>query len=80
MPTNLDRYKSDLERLSASGTMLLVSMAVAIDPKRKKEFGLTDQEAKDLPVIEHEYQRWYSEALACISHIADKGTGFCKLL
>jgi hypothetical protein len=69
MPTNLDRYRADLDRLRASGTSLLMSMALALDPKRQKELGLSDPEVKQLPVIVHEYQRWYSESLACISQL-----------
>ena len=44
-------------------------MVVAVNPPRKEELGLSEEETKNLPIIEHEYQRWYSEALACISQL-----------
>jgi hypothetical protein len=69
MPTNLERYKADIDKLVVSGTELLMSMAIAVNPKRKKELGLTDESAKQLPHVEHEYQRWYSEALACVEQL-----------
>jgi hypothetical protein len=69
MSTNLDRYRTDLARLTASGTMLLMSMATAIDPKKAKEFQLSDAEVKKLPIVELEYQKWYSESLACITQL-----------
>jgi hypothetical protein len=69
MASNLDRYRNDLDRLVQTGRMLLEAMVVAIDPKHKKELGLSEEEVKKLPIIEHEYQRWYSEALACISQL-----------
>ncbi len=46
-----------------------MSMALAIDPKRQKELGLSDDGVKQLPIIEHEYQRWYSESLACVGQL-----------
>jgi hypothetical protein len=69
MATNLERYRKDIEELVTSGTMLLMSMAIAIDPKRQKEFDLSDEAVKNLPHVEHEYQRWYSEALACTEQL-----------
>jgi hypothetical protein len=69
MPTNLDRYRSDLDRLVKTGSLLIVSMAIAVDPKKQKDFGFSEKDAKKLPVVEHEYQKWYSEALACISQL-----------
>jgi len=44
-------------------------MALAIDPSSQKALGLSDEEAKQLPTIQYEYQRWYSEALACVSQL-----------
>jgi hypothetical protein len=69
MPTNLDRYTNDIDKLVLSGTKLLMSMAIAVNPERKKEYGLSEKAAKELPYVEHEYQRWYSEALACIEQL-----------
>lgn len=46
-----------------------MSMALALDPKRQKELGLSDAEAKTLPIIQHEYQQWYSESLACVTQL-----------
>jgi hypothetical protein len=67
MATNLDRYKTDLELLSVMGTRLLLSMLHAVNIKT--EHDLSAEQIKELPVIEHEYQRWYSEALACVEQL-----------
>jgi len=69
MSTNLDRYRIDLSRLMTSGTRLLMAMDLAISPKNAKGLGLSEKEVKELPIIEHEYQRWYSESLACITQL-----------
>jgi hypothetical protein len=69
MATNLDRYKKDLDRLEKSGLDLLLSMVVSADKKNQKAYGLSDEAVKNLPIVAHDYQNWYSESLACISQL-----------
>ncbi len=69
MPTNLERYRSDLDRLTNSGSLLLASMLLATAKRSAKDIGLTDEQAKQVPIFDYEYQVWYSEALACISQL-----------
>lgn len=79
MATNLDRYKQDLERLSADGERLhfaLIHLAyggefeavvtkqyVKGDKDKAKEF------LKKLPDFKSAYQPWYSECLALIKQL-----------
>lgn len=69
MSTNLDRYRDDLDRLTNTGNILLLAMSLAINPKRVTELGLSEKAVKALPNIQHEYQKWYSESLACIAQL-----------
>ena len=69
MATNLDRYRDDLARLTNTGNNLLLAMSIAINPKTVMELSLSEKAIKALPIIQHEYQRWYSESLACITQL-----------
>lgn len=44
-------------------------MALALYPERQKELKLSDVDVKHLPIIEDEYQGWYSKSLACVSQL-----------
>lgn len=67
--SNLDRMRKDLERLVAEGHRLLLRMIFDLFPDEvAKQHGTTKTELqKELPIFEHNYQRWYSESLAMLS-------------
>ncbi len=75
MPTNLDRYKKDLDSLIERGQDLHIAMQFECFPKEtesalKKEFGDKAKEIiKKLPSFTVSYQSWYSEAKALIKQL-----------
>jgi len=71
MPTNLDKYKKDLERLIAKGELLLMAIRCECFPERvKKALGKNAEEfIKKLPRFRDEYQAWYSEAKVVIKQL-----------
>jgi hypothetical protein len=75
VPTNLDRYKKDLDSLIEKGQDLHISMQLACLPEEtesflKKEFGDEAKEIiKKLPSFMISYQSWYSEAKALIKQL-----------
>ena len=75
MPTNLDRYKKDLDSLLAKGNNLYLAIQAECFPEQlqaalKKQLG---DKAKGmleaLPSFEQEYQSWYSEAKVLIKQL-----------
>ncbi len=75
MPSNLDRYKRDLEALITRGEQLHLAIQAECLPDQfqamlKKEFG---DKAKDirtaLPSFAEDYQAWYSEAKVLIKQL-----------
>jgi hypothetical protein len=79
MPTNLDRYKNDLDSLLTNGGNLFLAMREACFPgelekdlKSHKELAnkvkLSDI-LKFLPSFEEDYQSWYSEAKVLIKQL-----------
>ena len=49
------------------GNKLLNAMIVNETPEQAKKQKIPDEYIKSLPDVRTAYQRWYSEALACIS-------------
>lgn len=64
MPTNLDRYRKDLDSLRERGKKLLVAMLV--ESKHPQSKDLNEEDKKDLPDFRARYQAWYSEALQAV--------------
>jgi hypothetical protein len=75
MPTNLDRFKKDLERLSAAGAGLHIAMELecfpeAVNKSLRDEYGEKAFEfIKGLPSFQTAYQRWYSEAIVLLRQL-----------
>jgi len=75
MPTNLDRFKQDLEALLKLGTRLEMAMQYETAPTefkaavKEKLKSKTDKFLEELPSFKQEYQRWYSEALALLHQL-----------
>jgi hypothetical protein len=76
MPTNVDRYKEDLESLIAKGERLEIAMQRECFPgeiEGQVEKQLGEQKAKaflkELPSFSKEYQAWYSEAKMLIKQL-----------
>lgn len=75
MPSNLDRLKSDLEKLISKGNSLHMAMQYACYPEKveaalKKQLkDKTTQYLKDLPDFDVTYQRWYTEAQAVVRQL-----------
>jgi len=67
MPTNLDRYKNDLESLVVKGNRLLLAMQAECFPKEITRQlaamqGVNVKEVLEtLPSFQNAYQAWYSE-------------------
>jgi hypothetical protein len=68
MISNLDRYKKDLDTLSANGHALLLAMVAERFPEK---FKTAEQKAKlkGAPSFIKSYQSWYSEALVLIKQL-----------
>lgn len=83
MPSNLDRYKKDLDVLLDKGTTLLLAMQAECHPKEfekgletelRNEHGDKSRDKakkflKDLPSFRDTYQEWYSEAKVLIRQV-----------
>jgi hypothetical protein len=77
MPSNVDRYKKDLDSLITRGTKLYFAMLAECSPDQtkallKKDLG-TDEKAQEaikaLPLFKETYQSWYSEAKTLIKQV-----------
>ena len=66
---NVDRYKKDIDRLVAVGNNLLAGAVLENEPERKEKLKITPEQIAALPKISEDYQRWYSEALACLTQL-----------
>ncbi len=75
MPSNLDRYKKDLDSLISKGAELRYAMELECFPEKfkawsKKEFGDKAEEFfRTLPSFRETYKSWYSEAKALIRQL-----------
>src|SRR5260370_12960281 len=75
MPSNLDRYKKDLDSLVAKGEKLHLAMQAECLPEqvtraiRKGHGDKTKDILKALPKFHEAYQPWYSEATALARHL-----------
>lgn len=75
MSSNLDRFKKDLDALSAQGSNLLLAMQNDFYPDKvqaalKKQLkDKTAEYIKALPNFNEVYQRWYSEALSMLRQV-----------
>lgn len=85
MPSNLDRYKSDLSRLAKLGEQLELAIQLDCYPEQvkaalKKQLKeKADEYIKDLPSFASAYQRWYSEALSVVRQLLpDRLTDFTR--
>src|SRR5262252_509065 len=69
MPSNLDRYKNELDTLIDKGDKLLIAMLEEcgqLDSQTKKK--LRDIR-KSLPPFRGHYQHWYSEAKVLVKQV-----------
>ena len=70
---NLDRYRSDIERLLKKGRNLSSAMVLKSLLEREDASAAQKKTAEDalnkLPNFDESYQAWYSEALRCISQL-----------
>ena len=85
MPSNLERYKADLDRLIAKGDQLRLAMQRDCFPEEfkrslKERLGKKAEEIlKYLPSFSKEYQSWYSEAKVLIKQLLpDRLTDFVR--
>jgi len=77
MATNIDKYKSDLEKLITFGSDLLNAMQHEVYPdefkKQAKTILKTDEKVqaliKKMPDFKDTYQKWYSESLLVIKQL-----------
>lgn len=75
MPSNLDRFKKDLESLVEEGDSLLCAMLYELNPKefllelKKNDESSAEEIVKKLPSFRNKYQSWYSEALILIKQL-----------
>ncbi|WP_047395784.1 hypothetical protein [Chitinibacter sp. ZOR0017] len=71
MQTNLERYRSDLERLIKKGELLLISLQYNCFPDQtKKAMGEKSEEILGkLPTFDKDYQTWYSESKTLIKQL-----------
>jgi hypothetical protein len=75
MPSNLDRFKEELEKLVNRGRALHLSMQYACYPEKveaalKKQLkDKTKKYLEDLPDFGKTYQRWYTEAQAVVRQL-----------
>ncbi len=85
MSSNVDRFKSDLEKLKKSGDALLMAMQLDCYPNdlkttiKKQLKDKADEYIKGLPSFKTEYQRWYSESIVLLRQILpDRVADFCR--
>ena len=69
MASTFDRYRKDIERLSAFGGKLALAMQLESDPRSEIVHPYTDDELGELPDVRSSYQAWYSEALALVGQL-----------
>ena len=75
MPSNLDRFKNDLESLIKQGELLLLAMYYEQKPKemllklKKNDRNSAEEIVKGLPSFVDKYQLWYSEALVLVKQL-----------
>lgn len=75
MPSNIERFKTDLEKLIKRGNELHMAMQLGCYPEQFKEQlkkqlkEKTEEFIKGLPSFNTEYQSWYSEALALLRQV-----------
>jgi hypothetical protein len=75
MPSNLDRYKNDLDNLVSKGDKLALAMRYECFPQkvektlRKAHGDKTDEILTRIPPFRTTYQSWYSEAKALIRQL-----------
>lgn len=75
MASNLDKYRSDLERLVEDSNKLLTALQFEWFPERfeehfkKSEGGALQKYVESLPKFSKQYQGWYSEAKAVIKQL-----------
>lgn len=74
MPSNLDRYRNDLDSLIERGERLHLAMQAEFLPAEfdamvKKAGGKPNEARKSLPPFTVDYQHWYSEAKALIKQL-----------
>lgn len=65
LPSRIDQYKKDIERLSKAGAELSLAMHQKVFPGEESLFQVK-KESDKLPYFLFEYQKWYSEALALV--------------
>jgi len=78
MVSNLERYKSDLDKLISLG----VKMIKDLNLRHLKQKGeLSEEKQKILKNIrgtfESEYHKWYNESFAIIKYFYKQGTVLC---
>ena len=66
---NIDRYKTDVDKLLLVGNDLLLSMVLETRPDTNKQLKVTEEERAALPDVRTAYQPWYSEALAAVTQL-----------
>ena len=66
---SFERYKKDIEKLTAEGGLLRIAMIIETFPKHKEKLIISQKELKTIPHFKEKYQSWYSEAVVCISQL-----------
>jgi hypothetical protein len=61
-----ERYKADLSKLVLEGKHIAIALQYVCDEQAATKTGLKREE---LPTPSAAYQRWYSEALACVTQL-----------
>jgi len=77
MPSNLDRFRTDLETLIDLGNKLQVAMYLETHPERMRKQlrdrhklkAEADAEIASLPDFNRVYERWYSESIAVLQQL-----------
>jgi hypothetical protein len=74
MPSNLDRYKKDLDSLLMRGQLLYLAIEAECNPDQfKRELKRQDDKAKEIlktvPSFQEAYQPWYSEAKVLVKQL-----------
>lgn len=59
-----ERYKKDIDRLTAKGQLLSLAMDVEFRPGLKAK--ISKEQVAALPSVISDYEKWYSEALALV--------------
>jgi len=84
--SNLDKYKADLEKLTAKGGKLFQAMHLKVNKQRYMKAAAAahgdkaDEHIASLPNFTKEYQRWYSESIIVIKQIIpDRLNDFTRL-